>query len=227
MTALSRKMERRMNWFGAALAVAGGAWMRLWMLKALPQVSPDTLLYGGMAKNMLLHRQFAITDGSGVVHETLIRLPGYPLFLAICFRLFGLDNYNAVSYIQIAMELAGCLLLADFVREIAPAEIREGAAQWTLWLSALCPFTAAYAVAPLTEAPTLFAIALALWALARFDGRPGWGYALAFTFAIVFAAMLRPDGALVGVALVPGLVLGIGTRALKGHGFSRAEENSR
>jgi len=222
LTALSRKMERRMNWFGAALAVAGGAWMRLWMLKALPQVSPDTLLYGGMAKNMLLHRQFAITDGSGAVHETLIRLPGYPLFLAICFRLFGLDNYNAVSYIQIAMELAGCLLLADFVREIAPAEIREGAAQWTLWLSALCPFTAAYAVAPLTEAPTLFAIALALWALARFDGRPGWGYALAFTFAIVFAAMLRPDGALVGVALVPGLVLGIGTRALKGHGFSRA-----
>jgi hypothetical protein len=209
-----------------ALALAGGAWMRLWMLKALPQISGDTLLYGGMAKNLLLHGQFSITDGSGVVHETLIRLPGYPIFLALCFRLFGLDNYNAVIYIQFVLELAGCLLLADFVRRIVPSEINERAAQWTLWLAALCPFTAAYAVAPLTETPTLFAIALALWALARFHSRPGWGYALAFTFAIVFAAMLRPDGALVGVALAPALVAEIRAGALKGHGFSPAKEGT-
>jgi hypothetical protein len=209
LTALGRIMGRRMKGLSVALALAGGAWMRLWMLKALPQISPDTLLYGGMAKNMLLHGQLAITDGSGVVHETLIRLPGYPLFLALCFRLFGVDNYNAVSYIQIGLELAGCLLLADFVRRIAPAGINEGAAQGTLWLAALCPFTAAYAVAPLTETPTLFAIALALWAMVRFLARPGWWCALAFTFAIVFAALLRPDGALVGVALAPALVWGL------------------
>jgi hypothetical protein len=210
-----------MKGVSVALALAGGARMRMWMLKALPQISGDTLLYGGMAKNLLLHGQFAVTDGSGVVHETLIRLPGYPLFLSICFRLFGLDNYNAVIYIQIILELAGCLLLADFVRRIVPSEVNQGAAQWTLWLAALCPFTAAYAVAPLTETPTLFAIALALWALARFHdlqgrGRPGWGYALAFTFAIVFAAMLRPDGALVAVALVPALLAGIRSGALQG-----------
>src|SRR5208282_6543663 len=144
-----------MKGVSVALALAGGAWMRLWMLKALPQISGDTLLYGGMAKNLLLHGQFSITDGSGVVHETLIRLPGYPFFLALCFRLFGLDNYNAVIYIQFVLELAGCLLLADFVRRIVPSEINECAAQWTLWLAALCPFTAAYAVAPLTETPTL------------------------------------------------------------------------
>ena len=202
-------LGQRMKWGSTALALAGGAWMRLWMLKALPQTSPDTLLYGGMAKNMLLHGQFAITDGSGVVHETLIRLPGYPLFLALWFKLFGLDNYNAVSYVQIALELAGCWLLADFVRRISPAAIGEGAAQWTLWLAALCPFTAAYAVAPLTETPTLFTIALALWALAGFHARPSWGNALAFTSAITFAALLRPDGALVGVALAPALLLGL------------------
>ena len=212
LTVLDRETGRRMKALSVALALAGGAGMRLWMLKALPQISGDTLLYGGMAKNLLLHGQFAITDGSGVVHETLIRLPGYPLFLALCFRLFGLDNYNAVGYIQIVMELAGCLLLADFARRIAPDGVKEGAAQSALWLSALCPFTATYAVAPLTETPTLFAIALALWALARFDGRPGWAYALTFTFAIVFAAMLRPDGALVSVALVPALVVGLWRR---------------
>ena len=199
MTALSRKMMKVLT---VALALAGGAWMRLWMLKALPQVTGDTLLYGNLAKNLLLHRQFAITDGSGVVHQTLIRLPGYPLFLALCFRLFGLDNYTAVSYLQIALELVGCLLLAAFVRRVAS----DRAALLTLVLAALCPFTAAYAVAPLTETPTLFAIALTLWALARFHAQPTWGSALAFTFAVSFAALLRPDGALVGVALVPALV---------------------
>ncbi len=53
----------------------------------------DTLIYGDLAKNLLLHGQYAITDGSGVLHSTLIRLPGYPLFLALCFRLFGMENY--------------------------------------------------------------------------------------------------------------------------------------
>lgn len=175
--------------------------MRIWMFKALPQVTFDTLLYGNIAKN-LLHGRFAITDGSGVAHATLIRLPGYPIFLAACFSLFGTHNYTAVSFLQIAMELAGCLLLADFVRRISS----PNAALWTLFLAALCPFTASYAVAPLTETPTLFAIALALWSLAAFRDNPTWPHALAFTFAVTFAAFLRPDGALVALALAPALI---------------------
>jgi len=192
---------RTMKGLSVALALAGGVVMRLWMLKAIPQIIGDSLLYGNIAKN-ILHGRYAITDTGGVAHETLIRLPGYPLFLAACFRLFGPDNYNAVSYVQIALELVGCLLLADFVRQIAS----EKAAHWTLWIAALCPFTASYAVAPLTETPTLFSIALALWAMAKFHVRPGWRSALAFTFAITFAALLRPDGALAGIALLPALI---------------------
>jgi len=188
-----------------APALAAGALLRLWMLEEFPQVEGDSLLYGGLAKNLLLHGRYAITDGSGVLHETLIRLPGYPLFLAACFRLFGVDNYGAAAYVQIALELLGCLLLAGFVRRIAS----RGAALATLWLSALCPFTASYAVAPLTETLTLFAIALALWAVERFHAQPGWGSALWFTFAVTFAALLRPDGVLVGVALAPALVVGL------------------
>jgi hypothetical protein len=217
LTALGRKM----NWLSITLALAGGAVMRLWMLKDLPQIETDTLLYGSMAKNLLQHGQFAITGSDGVVHETLIRLPGYPLFLAACFKLFGVSNYNAVSYVQILLELVGCLLLAAFVRRIAAPAMREGAAHWTLWLSALCPFTAAYAVAPLTETPTLFAIALALWALARFHARPDWGNALWFTSAICFAALLRPDGALLGVALAPALLLGLRGSAIPRPGLLR------
>jgi len=203
-------LSRKGKGLSATVALLGGAWMRLAMLKALPQVTGDTLLYGNLAKN-LLHGRFALTDGSGVAHATLIRLPGYPLCLALCFRLFGIDNYTAVSYLQIGLELAGCALLADFVRRIAG----DRAALFTLWVAALCPFTASYAVAPLTETPTLFAIALALWAMERFLGLPGWRSALAFTFAIASAALLRPDGALVGVVLAPALLIGLkGMRGL-------------
>ncbi len=195
-----------------APALAAGALLRLWMLREFPQVEGDSLIYGSIAKNLLLYGRYAITERSGALHETLIRLPGYPLFLAACFRLFGVDNYNAVAYVQIALELLGCLLLAEFVRRISKPEMRTGAALATLWLAALCPFTASFTATPLTETPTLFAIALALWAVAKFDERvdqPGWPSALWFTFAVIFAAMLRPDGMLVGVALGPAMVLGL------------------
>src|ERR1019366_320582 len=132
-----------------------------------------------------------------------------PFFLAVCFKIFGMENYAAAVWVQIALELAGCLLLADFVWQIAPPALSQRAGHCTLWLAVLCPFTAMYAANPLTEALTLFLIALALWAAARFQRRAGWALALCFTFAITYAALLRPDGALVGVALGPAMVIGL------------------
>jgi hypothetical protein len=190
-------------------ALAAGLALRLWMLRQFFLVNGDSLIYGGLAKNLLLHGRYALNGAGNELYPTLIRLPGYPLFLAGCFRAFGMENYAAVAWAQIALELAGCLLLADFARRIAPEAISRGAAHGTLWLAALCPFTAIYAAEPMAEAPTLFMIALALWSVARFRARPGWGPALSFTFAATYAALLRPDGALVAVALAPALVLGL------------------
>ena len=187
----------------AALALAGGLALRVWMFEKFPQSSGDPQIYGGIAKNLLLHGQFAITDGSGVVHPTLIRLPGYPFFLALCFSFFGMGNLTAVAWLQIFLDLAACLLLYDFVRRIAS----QKAAQCTLWLAALCPFTADYASAALTEGPTLFVIALALWSMERFREKNSWTCALLFTMSVTYAALLRPDGALVGVALAPPMAI--------------------
>jgi hypothetical protein len=121
-----------------------------------------------------------------------------------------MENYASAAWVQIPLELAGCLLLADFAGRIVPAPLRSGAAHCTLWLAALCPFTAVYAAEPLSESLTLSAMALALWSAARFRARPGWGSALCFTFAVTSAALLRPDGALVAVALAPALLFGLG-----------------
>ena len=88
-------------------ALAAGLVLRVWMLKLLFEVNGDSLIYGGMAKNLLLHGRFALTLPSGEMYPTLIRLPGYPLFLAACFRLFGMENYFAAACVQIASGIAG------------------------------------------------------------------------------------------------------------------------
>ncbi len=194
---------------GYGLPLAAGLALRLWALRICFEAQVDSIIYGGIAKNLLLHGRYALNGTGGEIYPTIIRLPGYPLILAVCFRLFGMENYFAPCLIQIALDLAACLLLADFARRVAHPQLKNGAAIATLWLAALCPFTASYAAMPLTEAPTIFFIALAMWAMVRFRERPGWKSALTFTFAVTYAALLRPDGALVAVAFAPALVLGL------------------
>lgn len=189
------------------VALLSGALLRIWMLKKFYEVTGDALIYGGIAKNLLLSGRYTLTVGTGETYPTLIRLPGYPLFLAMCFKLFGMENYASAAGVQIVLELIGCLLLADCARRVSPARLSRGAAYSTLWLAALCPFTAVYAANPLTEGPTLFAIALAMWCAAKFQEQPGWKSALGFTVAVTFAALLRPDGALVALAFSPALLL--------------------
>ncbi len=222
MPTLRPKIARAAPATRLAAPLAAALALRLWMLKDLFQVNGDTLVYGDLAKNLLLHGRYVLSAPDGNTHSTLIRLPGYPLFLAACFRLFGMGNYFAVTCVQIALDLAACLLLADFARRIAPPAWKRRAALATLWLAALCPFTASYTALPLTESPTVFLLALALWAAARFRSYPDspsadlgpwgagptWGNALCFTFAVTAASLLRPDGALSAVALAPAMVFG-------------------
>jgi Dolichyl-phosphate-mannose-protein mannosyltransferase len=203
---------------GAALAgrawriaapLAAGLALRGWMLNRLFEVNGDSLIYGGIAKNLLLHGRYGLSGSSGQIDPTLIRLPGYPLLVALCFRIFGMENYFAVCCMQIAVDLATCLLLASFVRQITPPAQRSACALATLWVAVLCPFTASYSCLPLTETPTLFALALTMWSVARFRHHPGWRNGLWFTIAVSSAALLRPDGALAGVSFAPALVFGL------------------
>jgi hypothetical protein len=198
-----------------ALALGAGLALRLWMLKNIFQVAGDSLVYGGLAKNLLLQGQYALSVAGGETYPTLIRLPGYPLFLAVCFKIFGMENYFAAACVQIALDLLGCLLLAGFVGRIVPRH-RRAAALITLWLAALCPFTASFAAVPLAETPTLFVLALAMWAMARFRDDPRWVNALWFTFAVTSATMLRPDGALAAFAFAPALFIGLGANGKLG-----------
>lgn len=190
-----------------APALAAGLILRLLMLKKLFLVTGDSLIYGELAKSLLSgHYSRMLTEGAAT--PTMIRLPGYPLYLAVCFKFFGIDNYVAPVLIQIALELVGCVLLADFAAKASPARLSVGARRITLWLAALCPFTASFAVAPLAECLTLFSLALAMWAMIRFIDDPAWFSALLFAFAISYTAFLRPDGVLAAMAFAPAMVYG-------------------
>ncbi|HEY6445557.1 MAG TPA: glycosyltransferase family 39 protein [Acidobacteriaceae bacterium] len=189
-------------WIFVTLALVCGAALRLWFIHAYPEVQGDTLIYGDIAKNWMLHGVYGLS-GSGGMHSTLIRLPGYPLFLILGFRLFGMEHYNAVMLLQTALDLTTCLLIAGFARRIWSTR----AGWWALWLAALCPFTANYVAAPLAETPELFCIALAFYALARFLVCPGWTWSLVLALSWSYATLLRPDGALLAVALCPAMVM--------------------
>jgi hypothetical protein len=207
---IPRNLSGRLRLAAAVVVpLALGLLIRLRALQKLFQVIGDSVIYGDIARNLLLHGRYALTGANGELYPTLIRLPGYPFLLTFGFRLFGMENYVAASCIQIAFELLGCLLLADFARRIAPAALARRAAFCTLWLACLCPFTASYTANPMAETPTLFAIALALWSASVFRQKPGWLPALSFTAAILLAALLRPDGALVAIALAPATMLGL------------------
>ncbi|MFP5228840.1 MAG: ArnT family glycosyltransferase [Acidobacteriota bacterium] len=184
-----------------ALALAAGAALRLWFIHAYPEIEGDPLVYGDIAKNWMLHGIYGRTL-AGSIHPTLIRLPGYPLFLILCFRLFGVEHYNAVMDVQVVIDLATCLLIAALARRIWSPR----AGWWALWLAVLCPFTANYTATPLTETLELFTIALAFYSFDRFLSTPRWSWALTLAVAWSYAALLRPDGALLAVALCPALV---------------------
>jgi 4-amino-4-deoxy-L-arabinose transferase-like glycosyltransferase len=186
-------------------AMVVGLLLRLWFIHYYPVVDGDSLVYGEIARNWFWHGIYGFTRANAI-HPTLIRLPGYPLFLGICFFFFGVDQYTKVLVLQAVIDLYSCLLVAGFAARMISR--RAGVA--TLYLAALCPFTANFVASPLTETPTLFCIALGLYALARYVEQPqfhgrfgGWFWAL--VFSISYAALLRPDGALLGVVLVPAM----------------------
>jgi hypothetical protein len=193
------------KWWIGIVALAAGAALRLWFIHAYPEVQGDPLVYGSIAKNWMLHGVYGSTT-SGELRPTLIRLPGYPQFLALCFKLFGMEHYHAVMFLQTVVDLASCILIAAFTRRIW----NRRAAWWALWLAVLCPFTANYAAVPLTETLEIFWISVAFYALSRFlqadEEFPQWRWALLQALAWSYAALLRPDGALLAVAMCPAMV---------------------
>ena len=144
-----------------------GLCLRLLFVLRFPASSGDTVLYEQMATNWLKHGVYAM-DVNGAMQPVDLRMPGYPAYLAVVGLLTGKTGELARLWVmlgQVAVDLLGCLVIAQLARvlaEIAGAKDSSGRV-WlvALWLAALCPFTANYAGVPLTEVFAIFFTALA------------------------------------------------------------------
>ncbi len=191
----------RRNWLFFLLATIAGLALRLFFVFRYPHVAGDTWVYGDIAKNWLAHGIFGLTD-NGEIRPTLIRLPGYPGFLAAMFAIFGREHYTAVMIVQALVDTNTCLVIAGLALEL----INTRAAKSAYLLAALCPFTASYVAAPLSETLAICCVAHALYYGVRGlkaleQNAPGgklWAIAGLWSAAGIF---MRPDNGLLLPAL--------------------------
>lgn len=199
-------METRRRGYGWSAALVAGALLRLLFFHLRPAVAGDALMYGDLAHTMVAHHVYGFS--ATVIQPTLIRLPGYPLFLAVCFAVFGGAKYGAVVAVQVVVDLVGCALLGMLAERLAGK--RAGLA--AVWLAALCPFTANYSVVALAETLSAFCVVVALLALERWvELERAWGWVVVLGCALSAAVLLRPDEGILAAAVVP-VMLWVGVR---------------
>ena len=187
-----------------ALALTAGVLLRIWFITHAARVDGDTLLYGNIARNWMQHGVYSFTQPPAAPKPTLIRLPGYPLFLAVCFRIFGFDHYSAVMGVQCVIDLFTCLVIAGLANRL----FGRRAAMAALWLAVLCPFMAIYTAAPLTEVLTLACISVTFYGLERWReagcGLNRWLWLMAL--AMAYSVLLRPEQGLLAAAVIPAML---------------------
>jgi hypothetical protein len=150
--------RRRIVWilivlilFAAAFRIAAAHW--------LPNDAPDDgRTYAQIARNVLEQRVYS-HEAEAPYDPSFIRLPGYPLFLASIYSVFGHTNNGAVRFVQALIDAGTCGLVALLGYYWQPDEKRKRAtAIAALALAAVCPFTTIYAATILTEVPTTFLV---------------------------------------------------------------------
>jgi 4-amino-4-deoxy-L-arabinose transferase-like glycosyltransferase len=163
--------------------------LRLYFALYIPVVTGDSLVYADIARNILNYHVYGVSGSEGL-HSTLIRLPGFPLFLAAIFKIFGQDHWRAVMIVNTIIDLATCFVVAEAARRM----ISSRAAKFTFALAAICPFTANYVATGLTETLSIFLTsATILFAVIGFEEKrfAPWIFC---GLSLAAAILVRPDG---------------------------------
>lgn len=191
---------------------------RLFLALRYPNDAPDDgRVYAQIARNVLNHGSYS-TDAEGPHPPTLIRVPGYPLFIAGVYKIFAQDNDRAVRITQAVIDTATCWVIALVAFAWTPAEWsgekRRRVLLIALTLASTCPFVAIYVTTILTEiCATFFLVLLTLAATLALknENRPGsaaWWMASGLFGGM--ASMFRPDSVIfVAAAAVTLVIVGL------------------
>jgi hypothetical protein len=145
------------------LPIVIGLLLRLFFLFRLPSAAGDTPLYEALGTNWLHHHVYGIPV-NGALRPVDIRMPGYPAYLALIQAITGRSAEAARFWVmlgQVFLDVAACLVIAEIAARCSGrGETTSRPFMIALWLAALCPFTANYSAAPLTETFAIFTTAL-------------------------------------------------------------------
>ena len=147
----------RRQWLVIGALLLFAASFRIAVAHWLPNDAPDDgRVYAQMARNVLEQHVFS-HDTQPPYSPSLIRLPGYPGFLAAIYSVFGHTNNGAVRIVQALIDTGTCALIALLAFYWQPDEQKKRTtAIAALALAAVCPFTTIYTATILTEVLTNF-----------------------------------------------------------------------
>jgi hypothetical protein len=201
---MTRPISRKQIWIAAlVLLIAFG--FRLFVALRLPNDTPDDgRVYAQIARNVLEHHVYSHEEQAPFV-PSLIRLPGYPLFLTAIYSIAGHTNNTAVRVVQAVIDTATCVLVALVAFQWTADEKRKRVSSIAAFtLAALCPFTTIYVATILTEVPTSFlAVLLCLLATLAFKSSSRRRSLMLWLLAGLTAGLavfFRPDSGLFAAA---------------------------
>lgn len=153
---------------------------------------PDTELYRAYAERIAAGADYAVGN------DAAQRTPGYPLFLAACWRIFG-EGDRAILWTQACFSTASCYLVWRLTKHattvaVAPLDMAANAA---LAFAAFDPFAVVGSATMLAECLFTFALVLAAFFWQR-DSIPA-GIAAGVVAGV--ATMIRPSGLLLFLAM--------------------------
>ncbi len=192
--------------FVYALLLTAAFSFRVTVARLLPNDAPDDgRVYDQIARNVL-DRHVYSHESEPPYAPSLIRMPGYPLFLAGIYSVSGDSDKTAVRIVQALLDTATCALIALLAFFWEPDEKRKRSSSIAaLALAAFCPFTAIYAATILTETLTiLFAVGMCLTAtlaLSATSQRKILSLWVATGLIAGIAVLIRPDSGLFALAL--------------------------
>lgn len=189
-----------------ALLLTAAFCFRVVVARLLANDAPfDGKVYAQIARNVLEQHVYSHAT-EAPFDPSLIRLPGYPLFLAGIYAVFGHGDNTAVRVTQALIDTAGCALIALLAFYWEPEEkLKRRSAIAALALAAVCPFSTIYVATILTETPTIFlAVAMCLTATFAFQAREQrravlWWLATGIISGL--AVLFRPDSGLFAAAI--------------------------